>query len=36
LITNDNGDGIGAPAGKPAQKCRRVAAVGISLGNFRE
>jgi len=26
LMLNDNGDGIGAPAGKPAKKCRRASA----------
>jgi hypothetical protein len=35
-MLNDNGGGIGAPAGKLAQKCRRVGAAGISPGNFSE
>jgi hypothetical protein len=37
LIANDNGDGIGAPAGKTGTKMpARVGAAGISPGNFRE
>jgi hypothetical protein len=37
LMPNDNGDGIGAPAPKQAQKMpARVAAAGISTRDFSE